>query len=154
MRFLLLMFLFLLTCCASSKFNKSTEFDIYVKDFEDNCKTKIIVPIEFAELPDDVLGRCTNFRIAFTDIKLPQAWRSIQINPKYWKTASKTQREATMLHEFGHCVLDLEHDSTIIDGYFIFRDRPRPRTLMFPYDFPEYALHREEYRKQFFNQCK
>lgn len=131
-----------ISCSAVVMRNK--DFDPYVRDFELNCKTKVFIPIVYAPLPEDTLGRCVGFRMPFFI-------RKIEINPNYWKNASHYEKESTMLHELGHCVLDLNHDENMIIEFVVLE---RPKSLMYPYEFQQYAFYRDEYRKSFFDQCK
>ena len=140
----MVMNLFLALSCSTASVRYGEKLGPYIDDFEKNCKTKVTIPIELAPLPKGVLGKCVAFRG-------PVIFRKIQIDLDYWNSATNTQKESTILHELGHCVLDLEHDTTIIGEYYLFM---RPKTLMFPYDFPQYEIFRKEYREQFFSQCK
>ncbi len=119
------------------------EFRDFVKDFEHNCNTSVTLPITFEKMPDEVLGRCVF-------MGMPYEWRRIEINPTYWAKASEIQKESTMLHELGHCHLNLPHDSELVGEHWIFK---RPKSLMFPYEFYHYEIFRNEYRKEFFKNC-
>jgi hypothetical protein len=39
------------------------------------------------------------------------AFGHIEIDLRYWKKATHAQREELLLHELGHCVLDLDHSN-------------------------------------------
>jgi len=73
-----------------------------------------LVSFEFSPDPDG--GRC---------IRLPLlGGRTVQINPAFWNSNRENNRRALLFHELGHCVLDLDHDQRLGDGY-------RPVSLMF-----------------------
>jgi len=129
----------------------SSEFTPFINDFEKNCKIKVILPIELADLPKDTLGRCNNFKTLIGGLYLPQEFRSIEINRAYWKKASFFDKESTILHEFGHCILNIEHDTSWIGESIL---TSRPKSIMYPYTFPQYSTYRYEYRKQLFSNCK
>lgn len=135
-------FSFFISCSTVGTYDPA--FRKFVKDFEKNCDTKVTLPIKFEKMPDEVLGRCVF-------MGMPYEWRRIEINPDYWAKATEDQKESTMLHELGHCHLGLPHDSTLVGDHWIFK---RPKSLMFPYEFYHYSIFRDEYRKDFFKQCK
>jgi len=56
---------------------------------------------EFDNLPSPVIGRCT----------LPDG--IIELDNTYWASASDTQREETVTHELGHCILYRAHLNTL-----------------------------------------
>jgi len=56
---------------------------------------------EFDNLPSPVIGRCT----------LPNG--IIELDNTYWASASDTQREETVTHELGHCILYRAHLNTL-----------------------------------------
>lgn len=54
----------------------------------------------FAKLEDDKVAICTKW-----GGKYPQ----ITFNTTYWPSFNYDRRHQTMMHEFGHCVLNLDH---------------------------------------------
>lgn len=145
MRYLLIIiFSLFLSGCALEKVRHHSQFEHYVQDFELNCKKEVLIPIAFAEMPSNVYGRCIGFQ-------MPMLFRRIEINPTYWRRADYFGRESTMLHELGHCILDLDHDESFTNDYYIFK---RPRSLMYPHDFYQYRWNRDEYREKLFKECK
>jgi hypothetical protein len=62
------------------------------------------VPIGFHKLKRPMVGVC----------HYDSESRSVEVDPSYWDGISEFQREALIFHELGHCVLNLEHDSTLL----------------------------------------
>lgn len=75
---------------------------------------------------------------------MPWAPRSIAVLKPWWfQDTDPSERELVMFHELGHCVLDRDHDETLIRG--------KPKSIMYPYMnpvFPEYKKHRDYYVKE------
>jgi hypothetical protein len=112
--------------------------------FEKHCKCKVDIPIKIKYIPSTepgvrILGMCYGF-------KQWKLLRFIEIDNTYWASASYYEREHTILHELGHCVLDLEHDKAMT-GDSIFT---RPLSIMHPYTFSQYENYRKEYLKELF----
>lgn len=73
--------------------------------------------------------------------------RKIYINTQHWKKLSDMDREALMMHEFGHCVLGLHHNSSrFSDG--------TPISLMHPFETngDYYGEYRINYLDQMFKE--
>lgn len=64
-------------------------------------------------LPSSVAGRCIGRKI-------------IQINLNMWEHLDDDEREITMFHEWGHCLLNRRHVDSYLDGSSC------PASLMFP----------------------
>jgi hypothetical protein len=142
--FFLLLFPF--SCSSLKNFGYQVELYSFVKKFEEECNCKVDVPISIEKIASDekgykTLGVCYGFR-------MPKFFRSIKIDRSYWAEATFYEKEATIYHELAHCVLDLEHTNEWIDGYLIFG---RPKSLMYPYSFPQYESFRKEYIKELFS---
>jgi hypothetical protein len=141
--FLLFLFLFLFTGCASIK-SYDARINPHVIQFEKYCNCKVTIPITIEKLPSDddgkTLGVCYGFR-------MPILFRSIKIDKDYLESGSFYQIESTVFHELAHCVLDLEHTEEM-KGKYIFI---RPKSIMYPYSFFQYSLYREEYIKELFS---
>lgn len=43
-------------------------------------------------------------------------WRYVAIKKSYWDAASSFQRTVLIYHELGHCLLNREHNSTLLEG--------------------------------------
>lgn len=79
------------------------EFDSYVQTFETTYNIPVNVSIMFKDIADDTIaGQC---------------WysepRKIEIDTPYWNEITELGREQLIMHELGHCVLNLDHDETI-----------------------------------------
>jgi hypothetical protein len=145
MKGILLALLLLFTSCASAQ--RRPDLEPYIKIFEKHCNCKVNIPIKIVPIDQDEPGyRTLGVCYGFMKSKL---FRSIEIDEGYWNSASECERESTVLHELGHCVLNLEHDSAYLwPNLYIFM---RPKSLMHPYSFPQYCEHRDEYIKEMFS---
>lgn len=148
MRTIFIIMFLLFYSCATATYNNGLES--YIQRFEQYCNCKInmrikITPISQTEKDYKTVGVCYGF-------KMSKLFRSIEIDEGYWNSASDCERESTIFHELGHCYLDLDHDSSVIQGdYYLFA---RPKSLMHPYTFPQYCANKEEYIKELFSHKK
>lgn len=60
----------------------------------------------------DIIGLCSESR----------GTPVVTIDREYFDAATVMEREELMYHEFGHCLLDLDHDNSTVDG--------RPKSIM------------------------
>jgi hypothetical protein len=141
--FVFLIFMFSLASCSSFS-RYEPVLNNHVLEFEKLCNCKVNIPITIEPIPSKndgykTLGVCYVFRG-------PMLFRSIRIDKDYWAKASFYQRESTVFHELAHCVLDLEHDERMTGEYIWIR----PKSIMYPYSFPQYETYRKEYLKELF----
>lgn len=64
---------------------------------DDEAEEIASLTIEFRDLPKDYVGFCYPFR------------GKIDIDTPFWKSATDAEKEELIIHEIGHCVLDLPH---------------------------------------------
>lgn len=97
----------LLSACGTFRSAKGIyidpKFDSYVQLFENTYGIEVNVSIVFKDITDeDVAGQC---------------WyttpRKIEIDTPYWNEITELGREQLILHELGHCVLNLDHNDAV-----------------------------------------
>lgn len=64
---------------------------------------------------------------------IPTARPMVLFDRSYWTHASPTEREMVAFHEFGHCILDLDHDDRPLSEH-----SKQKLSLMAPVVFSEY----------------
>lgn len=111
-------------------------FDPLLQAFEEltGFSTKNI-STRFNKLDGMIVGLCLSDSSGF---------REIQIDPDFWKNVGEGSRENLILHEAGHCVLNLEHNSEFIQ----INDDVIPKSIMFPAvfgDIEQYQKYHEYY---------
>lgn len=105
----------------------------YVSTFLSYCDTYKVDCSRVAEFSI----KFSNFRVAKVYYKLfsegsliglcKPTSNEIEINEEYFNLSSAAEKEQLIIHELGHCILDLEHtEETELD-------------IMNPYSFPEYV---------------
>lgn len=135
-----LIFLMVFTSCAGHTTPNMTNVTTHIREFEKLCRCKNFVPIYFSKLKGNHVGECRWFK----GLKL---FRNIHLDEDYWEKSDEYEREALIFHELGHCVLDREHDDSII-----FVDSgPRPKSLMNSFLFSEYKKNRGYYIWEMFS---
>lgn len=146
---LVLMLGMLFSACAkppSRHFSVPLELKQHVDNFEIAYHIRSSLPIMFADFSNvrsvsggAILGWC----IYNQAIQFDKNWVD------YFNSTYPLALEALVVHEFGHCVLNLKHDSRIgIEGV----SSECPRSLMYPESFEEsgcYASFREYYLREF-----
>ena len=102
MKLMYIPIMFLLCSCGVNLTNVSIPLAIapYSAAFE---QRHVIHGIQwkFDSLPNPVIGRCT------------LASHLIELDVTYWASATDTQREETVTHELGHCILGRGHDNAV-----------------------------------------
>lgn len=96
--------------CGNSGLNTITMVSInvpeqiqpYVNTFKNFHPINNPIQWKFDNLPSPVIGRCTLDSISL-----------IELDITYWSSADNTQKEETILHELGHCVLLRGHLNTL-----------------------------------------
>jgi hypothetical protein len=118
-----LMLSFLITSCGVSQKSSNKEFIEYTQRFTQYTGINVTVPINFSSLKDYV-GVC----ITYSDGR-----KEIEIDLEFWDESEDLAREEVIFHELGHCVLDRDHDETLVkpSGYFY----RIPNSVMYPYVF-------------------
>lgn len=144
---ILIIFTYLLfpSCSQVILAKRNIELNHHISNFEELCDCKVDIPVTIEKITPleegtRTLGVCYGFR-------MPTWIRSIKIDVDFWKEASYYEKEATVFHELGHCVLDLNHTNEM-QGEYIF---VRPKSLMYPYSFGLYKDFREEYINELFS---
>lgn len=102
----------------------------HVKEFEMLCNCKTNIPIHFVDLEKDIIGKCWWF-------KGPASLRYIELDTKYWLKSNYYQREEVIFHEFGHCILNREHNDISSNGH--------ARSMMNSHTSREYQMMRDYY---------
>ena len=116
--------LFFITC-AAVKMNCYPEFAKYIDVFEQGTHHRVHTDISFGEVSHkDWNGECKNGKII--------------INPKRWELFDDTLREVLILHELGHCELNLNHTNHGIMRHEIISGN-------------EYLQNKEKFLNEFFN---
>lgn len=121
---------FLVSCGVPQK-NTDTEFNEYISRFTKQTELHIDVPINFSNL-EGYVGAC----ITYSDNR-----KEIEIDQEFWQRAEDLAREQLIFHELGHCVLNRDHDDTLVrvDGFFY----QIPNSIMYPYIFGSYSFYEE-----------
>jgi hypothetical protein len=132
---------FLVSCATWNKPFIDDEFKPYQKEFIEltnyNESDFNFYSIKFFSLEKPTVGMCYNLT------------RTIHIDSSSWYVISKKKKRALMLHEFGHCVCDLEHHNKLkSDGC--------PESLMHENLPQNYCLtmHWDEYIVDYMERCK
>lgn len=131
-----ILFLLTLTACGSGSnqeldYTKITQSDFkrtrepvleeHLKRFEVlTGKSTNKLSTKFRSLDELFVGRC----LVWTNGE-----RTIEVDPDFWQNSSDSSRENLIFHEAGHCVLNLDHDSEMIQRNTLII----PRSLMYPY---------------------
>lgn len=130
----ILLFLLLTSCASRKAYYINPEFRSYVETFEDLTKRRVAVTVNFGELPMTKAGTC----------QITWFSNTVTINPVMWEYEDEMWREQLIMHELGHCVLGLDHDSRIGTPF----SSIAPRSIMNPYVFGnsgDYRHNREYY---------
>lgn len=77
---------------------------------------------------------------------IPAFGQLIEVSEDYWNAVNTVNREATIYHELGHCILHRDHISTTTQSIF----GVRPVSIMYPYNFPD--LYFYFYKKDYVNE--
>jgi hypothetical protein len=90
-----------------------------------------------SKFAQDVGVEADGVEVAFADLKIPTVGlclafsngrKTIQIDNAYWAKASDDEKEQTVYHELGHCILGLDHNAAL-NSYGC------PISIMYPYTF-------------------
>lgn len=79
----------------------------YVKNFE-QINGKIKTSIIFGNLESPKVGICKKWNNS--------SYREIQIDREYWNNTNELAREQLLMHELGHCELNLNHKDSFLDN--------------------------------------
>lgn len=114
------------------------DFIKHVEVFEKAYGDPVGIEMTFWTMPGDTLAVCFYSPLFFYK-------PSIQVDPEYWKSASEAEKEMTILHELGHCILGRDHVEGETAGV--------PHSLMHPNSFSTftYRIIRKEYIKELMN---
>lgn len=107
------------------------ELQPHVAKFEEISGHNVSILMEWAELDDSVMGVCYSWS---------DGHREIQIDSVKWVNLTYEGQEELVMHELGHCILNLEHDEGVLDmgGW-----TNLPRSIMYPYVFGDYPFYKE-----------
>lgn len=86
------------------------ELKPYVDEFYKMCGVPILlhIPAGFAKLTDGNAGECVEWRVGSRD------YEEVAIDPRSWERMDKAQRWMLVMHEYGHGLLNKEHDDSFI----------------------------------------
>lgn len=114
------------------------EFLAYVEDFEMQTGEKNIIPISFKTIEEEyVIALCYNYNNTSKNY--------IEVDPEEYNKLSDSEKEETIYHELGHCLLNREHDETILKASSYGIPRSIPKTIMYPYVFGKFYLQYKNY---------
>lgn len=139
MRYIIIVFLFV-SCGTSIQRGSNKELLSYVQRFEEVTGVKGQITINFSTLPDQILGVC---------YKYDDGKRDVEIDLSYWKEIDDLTKEEIVFHELGHCVLNRDHDETLIETSKY--SQRIPNSIMYPYAFG-YTMFYEEFREHYINE--
>lgn len=113
--------------------NIDSAFNSQVQLFEDLYNIPVNVSVRF--VPD--LGPYAAVCHVYS-ANDPNNW--IEVEESYWYAISDAGRDQLLLHEFGHCVLGLDHREArgSVGGYF-----DVPLSIMYPVAFGDNPYYRE-----------
>jgi hypothetical protein len=104
------------------------EFQAYVEDFQMQTGLKNIIPIKFKEIQEEyVIALCYNYNN--TDKNY------IEVDPEEFNKLSDSEKEETIYHELGHCLLNRSHNESMLDARRYGIRSSIPKTIMYPYVF-------------------
>lgn len=156
MRNFLIIFLSFLCASCSSLFPKivvknpvvrnsveiESDFIPFVEEFERIVQKPVNIEMRFEIFNDLTIGVCRGFLFPWNRFKI------IGIDYNWWINNKNLKREALILHELGHCMLNKWHDDDTM-GEEIFS---APISLMNPTMLSDwdYRNHHIEYLKEFY----
>ena len=133
-----LTFLLFVSACADTTYEKqpgkiNPDFQKYVLKFEQNINIAVDLDIDYNKLAYPIIGTC----YVYTD-----GYRNIDIDPDAWNEAEDLKKEELIFHELGHCVLNRDHDNTMLE----YNGDELPKSIMYPYVFEyEYGEYQDYY---------
>lgn len=95
----------------------------------------------FKKLDKPTVGLCTSYE---------EGSRKIEIDPDYWQSVNALGKEQLVFHELGHCALNLDHNSNMLD---LHEAGMIPASIMYPYVFGEEPYY-EEFRNYYIKELK
>lgn len=100
----------------------------YVERFEEKCHCKVDMVIKFNNMsgfPEGTAGVCNVFF---------GPNRRVYLTKKYWQYYTDQNKQQLVFHELGHCILNRDHDTTRMKGYY----SQYPNSYMAPvmFDYP------------------
>ena len=95
------------------------ELKPYVAEFNKACDVPPIIriPAGFGRLPEGTAGVCNEWRVGNMD------YEEITIDRESWDRMGPAQRRHLVFHELGHCLLNRDHDNTMLD-------KNKPKSIM------------------------
>ena len=123
------------------------EFQYYVELFEAEQETTVEIEMKFNTIEYPAVGRCYYAFYIEGPKKGERINLNIEIDPIYWNEASDTEKEVLLFHEMGHCVLNKEHNETVLTDFNM------PKSIMYPYVFNNpYSRYRDYYVNELKNE--
>jgi hypothetical protein len=96
---------YLISCGTAQVAKIDPKLQPYVDEFSKQFGATVNwVPTTFENLKDDWVGVC------ITGGNQP----IVKIDPEYWEEADEGEREALIMHEYGHCILDRNHVNSMV----------------------------------------
>lgn len=90
----------------------------------------------YADRFESIYGREVNIKVTFGSLKENNVGvciygvnREIILDREFWDEITDAGREELIFHEFGHCILNLGHDSTFV----LINGNVMPKSIMYPY---------------------
>jgi len=109
------------------------EFASFLNDFNELAHNRVR---GYCQVPIDVgFGNLKNVKLKNESVGrviglcIPAERPMVLFDREYWQIASHVERQILALHEFGHCILNLEHNEKMIDVF----GREQPESIMHPF---------------------
>lgn len=116
----------------TTNYTIDSEFDNYVSKFEQQIEVDVELDIGFNKLEYPIVGSCYVYTTGY---------KEIIIDPDFWFNTIQSEKEELLFHELGHCVLNKEHDETILKAAYFYI----PKSIMYPYVFGSQYTKFEQY---------
>lgn len=113
------------------------EFIPFVEKFEKEQNEVVDIDIMFKATEGQIVALCWRYDYNKQGI-------SIEVDPNFWFSSTEMEKEETIYHELGHCILARDHTEELID-YKV------PKSIMYPYVF---SLAYEKYRSYYVDELK
>jgi hypothetical protein len=132
---LLFLSLFLVSCASplsQQPSDQDPELVLYLNQFEDMTglgftgRTIFSTRAFLQGYGADVIALC---------VKYTSGEQEIYLDEEFWEQGAETWKQEVLFHELGHCVLNRDHDDTLIKVTEQKAVYVIPKTIMFPYAF-------------------
>jgi len=114
------------------------EFMAYVEDFQMQTGLTNIIPISFKKIEEEyIIALCYNYNNTSKNY--------IEIDRDEFNQLNDAEKQETIYHELGHCLLNRAHDETILKSTTYGIKTSIPKTIMYPYVFGSKYLQYKQY---------